>query len=256
MVSASVQDCGMPEKQIKESDLTKMFPPSPTAAFVIGKVFDRLTVVGYAGSRTRIDKHGHKIRGHFVRCRCSCGNRDIANPTHLIHGLAKSCGCLSIDIHTKRLTKHGYAPLHGKRRKSYVTWQSMNNRCHNKGNSHYKFYGGRGIKICDRWLGKNGFVNFLSDMGEPEKGMSIERKDVNGDYEPSNCCWVPHKDQAKNRNHNWMVEVCGVVLTAREAGRRLGFGRGRIDAFLKRSGKDKTEIHDIAPILKAFGVNP
>jgi hypothetical protein len=249
-----MKNCEMPEKQIKQSDLTKDFRPCPTAAQIIGKRFGRLLVTGYAGSKTRIDCHGRKKRSHFVVCRCDCGISDIANPHHLIHGLSKSCGCLRVDLTTERLTKHGFAPLHGYRKKIYKTWQGMNSRCHNPNNSRYQKYGGRGISVCDRWKGAHGFENFLSDLGEPSKELSLERKNVNGNYEPANCCWIPLIDQAKNRNHNWKVNVCGVVMTARDAGRKLGLGRSKIVAYLKKSGKSKTDVHEIAPILASFGL--
>lgn len=84
--------------------------------------------------------------------------------------------------------------------REYITLQQMKQRCYNSNNHAYKNYGGRGIKICERWLDtKNGFINFLKDMGEKPKGLSIDRIDNNGNYEPSNCRWADNNTQLKNR---------------------------------------------------------
>ncbi len=91
--------------------------------------------------------------------------------------------------------KHGMA-----RTSTYVCWQDMKNRCYNPNVKAYKHYGGRGITVCDRWLdSENGFINFLNDMGEKPKGLSIDRIDVNGNYEPSNCRWATASQQSINK---------------------------------------------------------
>lgn len=138
--------------------------------------------------------------------------------------------------------KHGFAPLKGKRRRVYVAWQSMHNRCYRKWNAHYQHYGARGIGVCSRWSGPSGFESFLADMGEPSPGMSIERLDNDAGYSPANCKWIPRGHQAKNRRHNWTVSICGETMTAREATRRLGRNPSSIDRILRLRGYAKGTV--------------
>ena len=105
----------------------------------------------------------------------------------------------------------------------YRCWASMKNRCYNpKDKGNYNGYGSRGIKVCDRWLGKNGFWNFVEDMGEKPKGYSLDRIDVNGDYEPDNCRWASPKEQAYNRRNCLTFVIDGKKYNTEEAARILG----------------------------------
>ena len=125
---------------------------------------------------------------------------------------------------------HGHAPKHAKRSLTYNCWRDMRKRCNNPKATRYERYGGRGIKVCERW---NSFVNFLADMGEAAPGMSIERIDYNGDYTPENCKWIPKSRQSANRSMCRMITFRGETKILSDWERDLGLYRGAI--YLRQS---------------------
>jgi len=156
---------------------------------ITGHHFGRLTVIDYAEKSK-------------WRCRCDCGNVVDVNSYHLRSGQTRNCGCLFVETARKRATIHGYA-IPGKVTRIHKIWRGMIQRCTNPRCNSYTRYGGRGIIVCRRW---RSFVNFLADMGEPPKGMSIDRIDNNGNYEPSNCRWATAVIQQRNRRDNRILE--------------------------------------------------
>jgi hypothetical protein len=127
-----------------------------------------------------------------VRCTCECGNEAKPKANSLKFGVTRSCGCIQRERRiTHGLSKH---PL-------YQTWYSMVDRCTNPDARNWEGYGGRGIKVCDRWLGlPEGLQNFIADMGpKPTPEYSLDRTDVEGNYEPGNCAWETAKVQAHHR---------------------------------------------------------
>jgi hypothetical protein len=132
------------------------------------------------------------------RCQCDCGQAVIVRSSKLTTGHTESCGCLVGDQLRERKLVHGHkrrAKVGGQSR-TYTTWSCMKRRCQSVENSNYRFYGGRGIKVCERW---QTFENFLADMGERPAGKTLDRIEVNGNYEPGNCKWSTHSEQVRNR---------------------------------------------------------
>lgn len=120
--------------------------------------------------------------------------------------------------------KHGYRPA-GKRNKTYLAWQNMNGRCFNPALPNYHNYGGRGITVCERW---RDFANFLADMGECPPGLTLERNNNQGDYEPGNCTWASYDAQGNNRRTNRLIECNGVTKTLSQWSRATGLHKDTI----------------------------
>lgn len=147
----------------------------------------------------------------------------------LLRGLRRSCRIPArgdFQNATMNTTiKHGHN-RRGKKSKTYQCWRDMIDRCRYPAAHGYNRYGGRGIKVCNRWL--KSFLNFLSDMGEKPDGMTIERKDFDGHYTPKNCCWIPKKDQQKNTCRTIFLTHNGKTQCRRDWERELGLSRGTI----------------------------
>lgn len=132
-------------------------------------------------------------------CRCSCGSERSYLPYRLATGKSWRCTTCAKKTTKSRLT-HG-----GKDTRLYGVYTGMLARCHNKKDKSYVNYGGRGIKVCQRWLGTCGFQHFRDDLGEPGGALTIDRQDNAGDYTPENCRWVDKKTQCRNRRSNVLV---------------------------------------------------
>lgn len=168
------------------------------------KKFGRLTIIEEANRHISVS--GRKER--YVKCQCDCGNELVIAFIDVRNGHTKSCGCLQVEkahivgvwLADKYSIKHGHL-LGKKKSATYTSWDAMHQRCTNPNHKAYKNYGGRGIIICERWMGDNGFQNFLFDMGERTRDLSIDRINNDGNYEPSNCRWATRKQQrASQRN--------------------------------------------------------
>jgi hypothetical protein len=154
----------------------------------LGDKYSRLTIV------KEIEPYilsSGKTKRKF-QCLCECGNiKDIILES-LRSKKTISCGCLQKEMAVKLSTSHGL-----RNHFLYGTWSSMKARCYNPKSKFYSYYGGRGIKVCDRWL--NSIENFIQDMGNRPKGTSLDRINNDGNYEPNNCRWATSKEQSNNR---------------------------------------------------------
>jgi len=189
---------------------------------ITGHKFGRLTVIERAVNK------GTKIMWH---CICECGEKTTCRGEHLRNGLISSCGCLAIEMQTK----HGMA-----RTPIYWVWQNMKDRCNNPNNPQFSDYGGRGVKVCDRWMAK--FEHFHADMGDCPQGMTLDRIDNNRGYCKDNCQWSTRRNQVLNRRNtklytvgiktmcvkHWCAEVCIPYATARN---RMKKGKSFFEAL-------------------------
>lgn len=175
-----------------------------------GSRFGRLAVLRRAGSR---------LGSSAWECLCDCGKTITARACHLRRGYTSSCGCLRSEIRSAVHTTHGEL-LGGRFTHEYRSWSHMKNRCGNPKNAAYKNYGGRGIRVCERWV--LSFAAFLSDMGRCPPGLTLDRRNNNGHYEPSNCRWASLSQQASNRRSSRYLQYDGQNLTVLQWAKRLG----------------------------------
>lgn len=189
----------------------KHFNPIKYDDSYIGKKYNFLEILGF-----EYDDKSHRM----AKCRCDCNNVKLIIATNVVNGTVKSCGCMHDDL----LKTHGLSNT-----RLYRIWRGMNERCNNENCHAFSNYGGRGISICDEWLGENGLYNFIewAMRNGYSDNLSIDRINVNGNYEPSNCRWADAKTQLDNRRPstewkkrknkakiNWTIE--GVTKPARE----------------------------------------
>ena len=216
-----------------DSALPQRFPKRD----LTGQRFGRLVVTGFAEYR--------KEKAYW-QCLCDCTNLLIASANNLLTSNTTSCGCYCIEMRTR----------HGQSKTSLCKrWTAMLQRCENPNANAYERYGGRGITVCYQW---HIFENFVSDMGNPPKGMTIERRDNNGNYSKENCYWGTKEEQANNTRRNVFLTLHGetktMALWCRENGlhqstvqARLTFREWNIeDALTKPSRQHKDMLVSLA----------
>jgi hypothetical protein len=214
--------------------VTVPVPQNKRILDLAGQRFTRWFVVGF-NSVSR-----HKT---WWLCRCDCGLEKLVDACSLRTGKSQSCGCYRSEATTRRMMKHGkaYHPL-------YSCWKDMLTRCYKPNHKHFKSYGGRGIKVCERW---HKCANFIEDMGpKPSARHTLERIDNSKGYEPGNCKWATRIEQANNTRTCRMINLHGETRTLSSWCHQLGFGvstiRWRMD-----HGMNAEEAFS-QPINKAF----
>lgn len=194
-----------------------------------GEKVGRLTIIRIAGH----DKFNRLV----WECKCDCGNTKNIVGCHINQTHTISCGCYN------REKNYGKArhTTHGKcKTRIYREYRGIISRCTNQSLERYNCYGGRGISVCEEWLGKSGFMNFYNwsmENGYSDE-LTIDRIDVNGNYEPSNCRWATIDQQANNKRSNIVFELDGEKLTLKQISRKYGVDYKMLFARIKYLGWD------------------
>lgn len=211
--------------------------------------FGRLKVIKLNNKVPRITKQGKKKGNYyFYLCKCDCGNECIVQKENLQNGATQSCGCLQKEIATKNIikisTKHGFAK-HGNTEKLYKVWHSMKERCYNKKNKMYKYYGQRNITVCDEW--KKDYINFRKwALNNGYRiGLDLDRIDNNGNYEPKNCRFISHKDNLMNRSNTIKININGILYSFEELSKMYNIKKTTLQTRYNRGKRDEKLIEPV-----------
>lgn len=178
----------------------------------MGRILD---ITGQRAGRWTVLALAYTTKGRtYWLCRCDCGTEGLVDRSNLRSGQSQSCGCIGLEAIQRRVT-HGYS-----RTPTYQAWRAMKERCGNPKTNSFHRWGGRGIRVCERW--QSSFENFLADMGEKPPGLTVDRIDNDGDYEPGNCRWATRQQQAKNRSTARLLTFEGTTASLTDWAHRTG----------------------------------
>ena len=201
---------------------------------IVGQKFGRLTVVSYVPIYEREKKERQWL------CRCECGNYIQANGTKLRHGHTRSCGCLLKDRIKEVCGKYVHTD-----KTMYMKYRGVYQRCYDESFKKYGNYGGRGIKMCSEWADKgSGFDAFYEWAMENgyRPDLTLDRIDVNGNYEPSNCRWITNQEQQNNKRTNVFLTYNGETHTMTEWARTLGVPFGKIRYHIRYKNRSLADF--------------
>lgn len=196
-----------------------------SARIQVGQTFTRWTVV----SKAETIKYRNSHSAQIWLCRCDCGTTKEVRATHLRSGRSGSCGCLHKEIASATSFKHGdhKSPM-------YEVWTQLIQRCENPNNKAYKNYGARGINVCAEW---HEYEVFLRDMGPTyQSGLTIDRKDNDGNYAPDNCRWVTNKVNCRNQQRSILVDWNGTSTALNDLAELHGINLNTVYARYRLKG--------------------
>lgn len=192
-----------------------------------GQTFGKLTVL-------RLSDDYLKGQARWL-CQCECGNATVVFASNLGRGHTTSCGChKKSNYKTMNLAHGATAGKLGKKNEypsTYKIWCLMRQRCLNRRSKAYRWYGARGIAICDRW---DDYANFVLDMGHRPDGHSLDRIDNGGPYSPENCRWATRTEQARNKRNNHLLTYNGETRSIAEWAEHIGVHPNRLASRMRR----------------------
>ena len=171
-------------------------------------------------------------------CKCDCGASIVALRSNLVTGVTRSCGCIRREQLAERNRTHGLTRLHPR---TYRSWKDMRARCRNPNDSDFANYGGRGISVYDRW---DDFAAFIADLCVRPAGLTLDRIDPDGNYEPGNCRWATATEQATNQRRIRLIEHNGEAKTLNQWSRDFGVGRATA-AYRLAQGRPFEEVFSV-----------
>ena len=202
-----------------------------------GDTVNKLTLIGHPHCIYKMKNTGYKQKRWYVNCKCECGKTKIIN----MEGLrredkskrTKDCGC------GRGRIKHGRSSRNSENHATYSSWQHLKDRCLNKNNTEYNYYGGKGIEVCEKWLN---FTGFLEDMGDRPRGKTIDRIDINGNYNKENCKWSTFTDQMNNTRRSRYLTYNNQKQTVAQWAKERGMNYSTLSTRLQRGWSIKRAI--------------
>lgn len=197
---------------------------------LVGYRFGKLIILRYLGSTI---KGGHAM----WECLCDCGNITTTTTNHLNAGHTTSCGCAGRQARLRAKTKHGDCGT-----RLYGAYRDMKSRCYNHRNVGYRHYGGKGIRVCEKWLDSYGAFKEWALLNGYNDELTLDRRDINKDYCPENCRWATFTEQQNNTSRTRRILYNGNTQSVAEWARELGLPYTILYSRLKQSGWDAVKV--------------